>query len=301
MVVIEGLLVDGKPKNLYIDTELNHQLKHYVAPSVRKKDFDYVAAIDGPEGTGKSVFAMQIAKILDPNFNIQNICYTPEEFVSAITKAEKYQCIVYDEAFTGLGSRSSLSEINRLLVSCMMQMRQKNLFVLLVIPSVFMMDRYAVLHRAKGLFHVFLDENGRRGNWVFYNQQRMKTLWLMGRKTYDYNCAKYNLDGRFLDQYMVNETQYRKKKWDALESSKTFYSDEGESKYKLQRDLLFYLLHNRLDKSQSEIVDLCKQVGWALNQSSISRILFDIRKKLSKGVCFLPPQGHSGGNGALNP
>ena len=49
-------------------------------------------------------------------------------------KRKKGQCIIYDEAFTGYSSRSSLSPINRVLVSLAMQIRQKNLFIIIILP-----------------------------------------------------------------------------------------------------------------------------------------------------------------------
>ncbi len=51
MVILEKI-VDGKPKPLYMDRGLHEQLINYVVPAVKKKDFDYVLAIDGDEGVG---------------------------------------------------------------------------------------------------------------------------------------------------------------------------------------------------------------------------------------------------------
>jgi len=69
-------------------------------------------------------------------------------------KTKKGQCIIFDEAFTGLSSRGALSGINKALVGLMMQMRQKNLFVIMVLPTFFMLDKYAAIFRAKALIHV---------------------------------------------------------------------------------------------------------------------------------------------------
>jgi len=138
----------------YQITKLNEKItkadKTKVLPKIRKKDFDWVWIVDGVEGCGKSVFALQLAKILDPTFNLSRVCMTPQEFTRAILKAGKGQCVVFDEAFTGLSSRASLTEINRLIVSLMMEMRQKNLFVIIVMPTIFLLDRYVAIFRARG-------------------------------------------------------------------------------------------------------------------------------------------------------
>lgn len=270
-MVVLTIEVDGKEKSLYMDGQLHHQLIKVVRPAVRKKDFDYVLAIDGEEGSGKSVFAMQIAKILDSSFNLSQLCFTPQEFIKKVVRAKAHQCIVFDEAFTGLSSRSSLSEMNQLLVTLMMEMRQKNLFIILVMPSFFMFDKYAVLHRAKGLFHVYL-RKGRRGVWKFYNKRRMKLLYLKGKKYFDYTVEKQRMFGRFADQYTVNEEEYRERKKESLNKKQR---KTRADVYKEQRDTLFYILVKGLRKSKADISRLCKKYGYVIDRRTINIIILD--------------------------
>ncbi len=286
MVIVDNLIVDGKEKPLYMDTELHYQLINYVIPAVKKKDFDYVLVIDGDEGVGKSVFGMGIGKVLDPNFDLKNVCFTPEDFINRIKTAKKNECIMFDEGFLGLSSRSSLSQTNQLIVSNMMMMRQLNLFVIIVLPSVFMLDRYCVLHRAKGLLHVYLGDDGRRGNWVYFNKARMKTLWLLGKKLYDYRVVKYVLDGNFNDQYMVNEKEYRKKKLKALELENDLNFEEN--KYKSQRDMIFYTLYTKMEFKQAELAELCKEAGIRMQQGNISKIIQQVKRKQERNIIFSP-------------
>lgn len=86
---------DGDDK-YYMDNHLYKQLGK-VRGAVEKDD-DYVLLVTGQEGAGKSVFSMQVAKRLDPNFSIGNVCFTPDEFERAVMNAGKGECIVYDEA-----------------------------------------------------------------------------------------------------------------------------------------------------------------------------------------------------------
>jgi len=228
---------------------LYNQLDKYVKPAVQKEDFDFVMVVDGEEGSGKSVFAFQIAKVLNPNFNLSNICFNADDFINAVTKAKKNDCIVFDEAFTGLSSRASLSEINNLVIALMMEMRQKNLFIIIVMPSVFMLDKYAVFHRAKGLFHVYMI-NGRRGHWRFFNRKATKYLYLNGKKFYEYEGSEHTSFGVFRKQYTIEEQQYRRKK--AAVFKKKRRATRAET-YKDQRDVLLYALMKELGKSQREM------------------------------------------------
>ncbi len=248
MVVLD-VKVCGEDKKLYMDGNLHHQLIKYVKPSVQKRDFDHVLVVDGEEGSGKSTFAFQLAKILDPNFNLSKVCFTPDEFINAVTSAKKHECIVYDECGTGLSSRSSLSEVNILLVNLMMEMRSRNLFVILVMPTYYMLDKYCVLHRAKGLFHIYL-RDGRRGYWTYFNKQRMKKLYLQGKKTYDYNGVRYLFFGRFRGQYMVDETKYRARKRKVLEGKRRITKSDV---FKWQRDVVFEVLYENYEGNIQKI------------------------------------------------
>lgn len=277
-MVVLTVQVDGDDRNLYMDNGLYEQLTRVVKPYVQKKDFDYVLAVDGEEGSGKSVFTFQIAKVLDPNFDLSQVCFSPQQFISAVTKARKHSCIVFDEAFTGLSSRASLSEVNQLLVSLMMEMRQKNLYIIIVMPSIFMLERYVALHRAKGLLHLYM-RDGKRGYWGFYNRERVKRLWVKGKRFMEYSSEKYRIFGRFQDQYMVNEQEYRGKKTLSLHN-KGFRT--RAQVYKAQRDALIYAIHKELNKSQMNISKMCSKWGFNISQKNISNIIVERSRELLK-------------------
>ncbi len=201
----------------YIEPRLHSDLKE-IRNGLQKKDKDYVMIVDGLEGSGKTTLGIQIGWIVDPTLTLDRITFTGEEFKSAILAAKEGQCVIYDEAFTGLSSRAALSEINRMLVSLMMQMRQKNLFVIIILPSYFLLDKYVALFRARSLIHVY-ESRGRRGYFAAYNARLKKLLYLRGIKTYDYSVVKTNFRGRFYGKFALGveiEEEYRKKKAQAF-------------------------------------------------------------------------------------
>ena len=125
-------------KRFYIDGYLRKNLD--VCKKVIKKDWDMMLAVDGDEGGGKSVFAMQIAKYLDEDFGIDQIAFTPEEFMKKVLAAKKYQAVIFDEAYSGLSSRGTMGRVNKMIVRMLAEIRQKNLFILIVLPSFFDLD-----------------------------------------------------------------------------------------------------------------------------------------------------------------
>ena len=123
-----------EPIKFYLDPRLRKDLDK-VKLSLEEKDKDFVMCVDGSEGGGKSTMAFSIGKYMDPTLNLDRIVFDAEQFKEAIFKAKKGQCVVFDEAFTGLSSRASLSAVNKALVGLLMQIRQLNLFIIIVLPS----------------------------------------------------------------------------------------------------------------------------------------------------------------------
>ncbi|UCD20919.1 MAG: hypothetical protein JSW08_00005 [archaeon] len=248
---------------------------------INKRDKDYVMIIDGYEGSGKSTLAQQFGKYVDPTLELDRVCMTADEFKNAIIKASKGQCIIYDEAVTGLAASESITRIGRLLKSMMMQMRQKNLFVIVIIPTIFELGRYAVLSRARCLFHVYeRGENDHR--WVGYNQRDLKSLYLKGKKTYSYRVKSFFI-GRFFGIWAVNEEKYIKKKADVL-----FMMDEvGErggflfKRAQRNEKIGVYLLIKE-GWTQQKIVEEFKKLGGAMSKGSVGNIKREMSENKEK-------------------
>lgn len=236
----------------YLKTNLD------AAKEVIAQDWDMVFCVDGYEGTGKSVLAQQMAKYCDPSIDISRVCFTPEEFKEAINNAEKYQAIIFDEAYGGMSSRAAMSEVNKSLMSMLAEIRQKNLFVFLVLPCFFELDKYAAIWRSRALIHVYTGEKFKRGRFSFYSQDRKKSLYIIGKKFYSYSQPKSNFHGEFPPGYVVDEKAYRKKKLKALSQ----YSDvkkESSVLRKSQQRLRIACLKLRefglRDKAIGELID----------------------------------------------
>lgn len=232
--------VQAGEQELYMDGYLKNNLD--LASDVIKKDWDMVFVVDGLEGSGKSVLAQQMAKYLDPSLSIDRITFNPSDFRDAILKANKYEAVIYDEAYGGLASRQSMSIVNKALVSMMAQIRQKNLYVFVVLPCFFELDKYVGVWRSRALVHVYISDNFERGYFAFYNSSKKKSLYMYGKKFYEYKVAP-NFRGRFVKGYTVNEEAYREKKMEAL----TVPDNEYEESYRMQRDSL---------------IRVCSEKGW---------------------------------------
>lgn len=190
--------------------------KHILIKAIElnHKNWDFVCLVDGTEGSGKTVMVQTCALFCDKEFGIERIVFTPEQFMEAVKKAENYQAIIYDEAYGGLSSSRSLSQVNFAIKKMLSEIRRKNLFIFIVMPSFFAIDKNIVLHRARGLIHIYTNANWDRGFFSFYNKDTKNYIYINGKKDYNYMFNKYfpDIRGRFSNNWVVDEAEYNKKK-----------------------------------------------------------------------------------------
>lgn len=197
----------------YMNKELKENFD--LIKKVIKKDWDMCVVIDGAEGAGKSVLTQQLAFYCDPTLNIDRITFRPDEFKDAVLKAERYNSVIFDEAYGGLSSRRAMTATNNAIVDMLTEIRQKNLFLFIVLPSFFDLDKYVALWRSRALINVYHDKF-ERGFFNFFSAPRKKNLYVYGKKFYNYHSQKPNFTGRFTNFYPVDKEEYRKKKLDSL-------------------------------------------------------------------------------------
>ena len=277
-MLVDFVNKDGKKDSYHLADWTWEQMKK-IKKNINKKDTDYVAIVDGLEGGGKSTFATQLAKSVDPTFNEERMCLKPDELIEQINKAGQGQAIVFDEAFTGLASRRALSQVNSLIVELMMEMRKKNLFVIICIPSVFYLEKYVALHRARALFHCYLSK-GRRGQYLVYNHKKLKQLYLMGKRTMSYSRPRVNVKQRFPSCAPIDWEKYEGRKISALKAKDR---STRSQKHMAQRDFLIYYLHDT-GFSAAKIGKLMKDNNYALTSSAIRDIIIKMKPDFTPGT-----------------
>jgi ABC-type dipeptide/oligopeptide/nickel transport system ATPase component len=267
------------PRKKIVDELLISELDD-IRKRVLTKDRDWVCVIDGEEGVGKSVLAQQIAKYLDPELSIDNIVFNSDDFIKQIKDPtnKKGKAIILDEAFNAANARASMSEVNRSLAGVATEMRQKNLFIIIVLPSFFDLDKYFALWRCRTLFHVYFNSQERRRFLVFPKDYKLK-LYLNGKKTYDYSKPKqpFIRPFQFKHLYGVSEEEYRLKKSQSFE--KRTISNQAR-KWMQQRNsyIRFIMENNKL--SQTEIGKIPERYGYhGVSQTHIGEIMTEILSK----------------------
>lgn len=243
-----------------------------IKKQVLEKDRDWLGVVDGDEGSGKSVLAMQLCKDLDPSFDIDRIVYTADDFINIIKRARKGWAILLDEGYAAANARASLSEVNRSLVALSTEMRQKNLFIIICIPSFFDLDKHFAIHRSRALFHVYFDADGDRGQFIIFPKGAKKLLYLNGKKTYSYRTPHSPYPPmKFSNLYIIDEMEYRARKANAFKKRTASFRAR---QWADQRDALMVELILRFNLVQDEVARIPVKYGVkGLTQQHISRIL----------------------------
>lgn len=260
----------------YMDNRLAQKIDKVKARL--RKDDDIFFIIDGQERSGKSVFAQQLAKKIDSSFNHHRMCMTVDAFENAIDLAKPGQAIVFDEGYRGFSRSNWAKSLNKSLKKKMMEIGQKNLAIIIVMPTFFELDPYITMHRARGLFHIYR-KKGQRGFWIYFNNKKMKVVYKKGKDTRTYGGKGFpssRLKGRFLDQYVIDEVAYRDQKAKSYEVDD--HSD-GLPKFALHRNLLLKYLKEENKWTYEKLRDVCLELGIDLNISSLQRAIVGVKFK----------------------
>lgn len=286
-----------------LDKKLQKMWDKLKDKGLEKLNEDRVYLCDGREGTGKSTFVFQQAKYINPNFDINDICFKPNDFVNKIRTAPKGSVIVFDEAFRGLSSKSTRSKTNKAIVEAMMEVRQRNLIIFIVLPTIFLLELYAAVFRSEALFHVYKLKqamaSGRKLRaFKIYNYVKKKQLYLRGKQKYfsyaypKIKRAKGKFHARMTDEWEAgipyetfNMRAYLAKKEEAFKNGIGNEEEKEESKYLLQRDLIIQGLYKVGKdkeypefKSQKKISDWLEEIKVGLSQQSIAQLLGKLRE-----------------------
>ncbi|KKN16039.1 hypothetical protein LCGC14_0980010 [marine sediment metagenome] len=270
----------------YIDKNLRGNWDKLRKGQLIKKDDDKVYIVDGRERGGKSTFTIQQAKYLDPSFNIDRVCFTPEQFLDQIRNAPKGSVVVFDEAFRGLSSKASQSRINKSIVEAMMEMGQRNLTVFIVLPTFFLLEIYAAVLRSNTLFHIYKDKTGKR-KFRIYNFKEKSILYRVGKKKgFDYSYPRVRIRGNYFKHFPIDKKTYDKKKLDTFRGVKEKEQEPDENKLKIKQ--LVYAFRRKLKLSESKTSIELKKYGIKFSPTRIGDISREFERKQKKILSPLP-------------
>jgi len=100
-----------------------------------------LVSIFGEPGSGKSLSAITLAKLIDDDFSLDFLVFSPEDFLKVLDQAERGDVVIFDEAGVGLPAREWQSLQNKLLGYVLQTFRYQNICVIFTTPHVSYIDK----------------------------------------------------------------------------------------------------------------------------------------------------------------
>lgn len=119
-----------------------------------EKNQNWLCAVCGETGSGKSYAALKIAESIDPSFSIDRVVFTVKEFMELVTdkRIKGGQAIIFDEAGVEIGARDWYSQRNKAINYVLQTFRHQNLAVIFTTPSFSFIDS-----QTRRLFHAYIE------------------------------------------------------------------------------------------------------------------------------------------------
>jgi hypothetical protein len=98
---------------------------------------NFIGIVVGPTGSGKSFSTLRLCELVDPNFSIENVAFTPLEFMRLLNsgKLKRGSAICFDEVGVAMNSRKFQSLTNEVLNYTVQTFRSNNYCTIFTAPS----------------------------------------------------------------------------------------------------------------------------------------------------------------------
>jgi len=97
---------------------------------VHEEQRNWLTLVVGKTGSGKSYASARLCQLLDKNFGVDRVCFTPKSFMDLVkTDLPPGSCILADEIGSWLPAREFMSQANRLLSIVLQTFRFKRFII----------------------------------------------------------------------------------------------------------------------------------------------------------------------------
>jgi hypothetical protein len=240
----------------YLDGLLKEKLDF--GKKQQRNNNDVVGTISGDEGSGKSSLGANIMRYMsddefDPRKDMVGADF--EDAVNKLTNIKKGGCLMFDEGNTLFLSTEMMKKEQRELHKVFSIFRQKNLFVLIVLPSFFRLSSYFALDRSRFLIRTYLVE-GKRSFFAYYGNKTKAKLYREGKKFHNYESVGPTFRGRFSSCYKLETDEYRQFKLKTLRDALAPKSKKQRTEYQIEKDFQTKIIMQNSDKTDVEIASV---------------------------------------------
>jgi len=136
------------------------------------RDKDFVGLVTGGEGNGKSSLAVEMARYVDQDFDVEKqVAMSYEDVIRTADELDPGQALVIDEGIEMLLSRNHAKKKNKIILEWFREVRAKNLFFFICMPKFKEVDKPIRDDRA----HTLVRCVG-QGRGHFFNKSKMDEI-----------------------------------------------------------------------------------------------------------------------------
>ncbi len=230
--------IEERKKTLFLAQKLKEKLDFAIEQ--QNRDNDVVGIIAGDEGSGKSAIAGNCMRYVSKDtFNPkkQLIGSDYDDAIDKIKDIHSKGALMFDEGVVFFLSTEIMKRESRDLHKIFSIFRQKNLFVLIILPSYFRLGTYWAIDRSNFLIRTYL-KNGKRDRFAYYGEKTKEKLYRIGKKMNNYQAIQPNFRGRFEPCSTLESQEYKVFKLKTLTNSlkvakkkKVITASEGKQRY----------------------------------------------------------------------
>jgi len=255
----EGLVIDG-----YLKKKLDN------VKMIIDKNWSATILIDGDTRSGKSTLAMLIAWYLsNMSFTINNFAQGLSDCADKIRDLPEKSILIVDEGSLSFSSRDTMKKEQKVLMKILDVVAQKNLTIIICLPSFFELNKSIATYHSLFLLHVYSDNSWNRGYFAYFSKQKKKKLYISGKKNFgSYSWPKADFVTRFSNFQPPFYNDYLKLKkrsmMEALKGDDTNLSKLDVSKLKTE-----FIM--RFKKNCPEVTNEVISKGFGIGKSEFYR------------------------------
>lgn len=243
---------------------------------------NFLCAVVGSTGSGKSYAALAAAEILDKNFNINHVTFSLPEFLELInSNLPSGSVIIFDEAGLAMARRDYFSKDNKDVIKLLQLFRHKNYIVFFTVPDIGFIDKNAVklLHAIWEMKKVTpsLNRSTVKAKYVYVNPVEDKNYsgrYLIYRNKIDNAIRKIQYiyfkkpSVKLNRQYEAKKEEYAKNFYLSLYSK--YNTEEAQrEKIKIKWSAQEELVRNKLEEDpEIGIQEIAKYLGVQKNTAA---------------------------------
>lgn len=171
--------------------------KHPVLDMIKQRiltNKNYMVLIQGETGVGKSYVALRLGEIIDKNFSVDNVVFTPQAFSDTLDRVKAGSVIIFDEAGVGMSSKEWATRSNKLVSNITQTFRTNRLVVIFTLPSGRYLDS-----SIRNVFHALIEPLGVEAGTTknAFKLLKIEQNYRQNKTYYPYYRFKDKRTGRF--------------------------------------------------------------------------------------------------------